>query len=139
MNTHKVAVGLEQVRVELDAWRGQRRKGDRIPEEVWGRAARAVRQYGLNPVSRALRLDYYQLKRRAGRGAAARSASPMFVELSEGLAGAGPRPPAARPGTEAGLACIVELEKGNGVRMRVCVREGLAVDWGKLKEAFLGA
>lgn len=62
MNTDKVPVGLEQVRAELDAWRGQRRKGDRIPEEVWRRAACAVRQYGLNTVSRALRLDYYHLK-----------------------------------------------------------------------------
>jgi len=60
MNRDGVPVGLEQARAELEAWRGQRRKGDRIPEEMWGRAARAVRQYGLNPVSRALRLDYYQ-------------------------------------------------------------------------------
>ena len=63
----------------------------------------------------------------------------MFVELSEGLAGAEPRLSGARHCTQGGLACIVELEKGNGVRMRVCVRETLAVDWGKLKEAFLGA
>ena len=132
MNTDRVPAGLAQVRADLEAWRGQRRKGARIPEAVWGRAARAVHQYGLNPVSRALRLDYYQLKRRADRGAAARPALPMFVELSEGFAGAGPR-------REAGLACIVELEKSNGVRLRVSVREAVAVDWGKLKEAFLGA
>ncbi len=81
MNTDRVPVGLEQVRAELDAWRGQRRKGDRIPEEVWRRAAGAVRRYGLNTVSRALRLDYYHLKRRADRGPALRQASPVFVEL----------------------------------------------------------
>ena len=86
----------------------------------------------MNPVSRALRLDYYHLKRRADRGAAARPASPMFVELSEISAG-------AEPQTLAGLACVVELEKGNGVRMRICVREAVSVDWGKLTEAFLGA
>jgi hypothetical protein len=122
------AAGLAEVRVALQAWRGQRRKGDRIPEEVWRRAARAVQQYGLNPVSQALRLDYYQLKRWAGREDAqgAKSRGPVFVEV-EGVAG------------EAGLACVIELEKGNGARMRICVRETTAVDWARLKEAFLGA
>jgi len=132
MNTDRVPAGLEQVRTDLEAWRARRRKGERIPDEVWRRAAGAVRQYGLNPVSRTLRLDYYSLKRRADRGGAARPASPVFVELSEIAAG-------AQPQTAAGLACVVELEKSNGVRMRICVREAVAVDWGKLKEAFLGA
>ena len=56
----------------------------------------------------------------------------MFVELSDAGADAGQR-------TDTGLACVVELEKGNGTRMRICVREPAGVDWGKLKEAFLGA
>ena len=129
MKTERVPVGLEQVRAELEAWRGQRRKGDRIPEGVWRRAARAVGTHGLNAVSRALRLDYYQLKRCAGRGEAQRAGSPVFVELS---AGEGQR-------TEAGVACVVELEKGNGTRLRICVRDAATVDWGKVKEAFLGA
>ena len=132
MNTDSVPVGLERVRAELDAWRGRRRKGDRIPEAVWREAASAVRRYGLNAVSRALRLDYYHLKRRASECPAARAVSPLFVELSDAGVDAGPR-------TDAGLTCVVELEKGNGTRMRICVREAVAVDWGKLKEAFLGA
>jgi len=132
MNTERLPVGLEQVRAALESWRGQRRKGDRIPEEIWQRAAGAVRPYGLNAVSCALRLDYYQLKRRAGRGSSVRPATPTFVELSGGGAEAGPR-------TDPGLTCVVELEKGNGTRMRICVREAVSVDWGKLKEAFLGA
>jgi len=132
MKKDKETAGLERVRAELEAWRGQRRKGDRIPEGVWRRAARAVRPYGLNAVSRALRLDYYQLKRRAGRGEAQRAGAPVFVELSAGSVGEGQR-------TEAGVACVVELEKGNGTRLRICVREAATVDWGKVKEAFLGA
>ena len=128
MSMERATAGLAEVRAELQAWRGKRRKGDRIPEEVWRRAAGAVRQYGLNPVSRALHLDYYQLKRWAGSvgGPGPASHGPVFVEVG-GTAG------------EAGLACVVELEKGNGTRMRICVRDTAAVDWGKLKEAFLGA
>lgn len=125
-----VTAGLERARMELARWREHRSGGARIPEDVWGEAVRAARQCGVNRVSKALGLDYKQLKRRAGgcaRGTeAARSAGPVFVEL-EGLR------------AEAGLACVVELEKGNGTRMRICVREAIAVDWGKLKEAFLGA
>jgi hypothetical protein len=33
----------------------------------------------------------------------------------------------------------VELEKGNGTRMRIFVRDGATVDWCRMKEAFLGA
>ena len=126
----ELPAGLERVRMELASWREQRRGGERIPNGLWGEAARAARQHGVNRVSKALGLDYNHLKRRCGHGAATRdttrSPEPMFMEL-EG----------ARP--EAGLACVVELEKGNGARMRICVREAVAVDWGKLKEAFLGA
>ena len=130
----ELPVGLERVRLGLATWREQRRGGERIPKGLWGEAAQAARQYGLNRASKALGLDYNHLKRRAGRcaGATARGARPVFVELSEGSAGEGQR-------TDAGLACVVELEKGNGARMRICVRDVAGVDWGKLKEAFLGA
>ncbi len=129
----ELPAGLERVRMGLATWREQRRGGERIPSALWGEAARAARQYGLNRVSKALGLDYNHLKRRAGRcaGAAVRRV-PEFVELTQGFAGEGHR-------TEAALACVVELEKGNGARMRICVRDVAGVDWGKLKEAFLGA
>ena len=54
MNTDRVPAGLEQVRTDLEAWRARRRKGERIPDEVWRRAAGAVRQYGLNPVRKKI-------------------------------------------------------------------------------------
>jgi hypothetical protein len=134
MSVERAAAGLAEVRAELQAWRGQRRKGDRIPEKLWRRATQAVRQYGVNPVSRALRLDYYELKRRTGNGErqVTRKHGPVFVEMSAGLG-------AEALGQEVGLACVVELEKGNGTRMRICVRDAVGVDWGEMKEAFLGA
>lgn len=128
--SNELPAGLERVRLGLARWREQRRWGERIPNGLWGEAERAARQYGLNRVSKALGLDYKHLKRRVGRSAGARETSrgpePVFVELDQQR-------------TEAGLACVVELEKGNGTRMRICVREPVGVDWGKLKEAFLGA
>ena len=117
---------LARVRHGLTEWREQRRGRERIPEALWGEAARAAREYGVNRVSQALGLEYCQLKRRAGAGRADKEGLPVFVELKHAQ-------------TEAGLTCVVELEKGNGARMRICVREATVVDWGKLKEAFLGA
>jgi hypothetical protein len=52
------------------------------------------------------------------------NAAPTVVELDSGTGSVG---------------CIVELEKGNGTRMRICVHDGAAVDWSRMKEAFLGA
>ena len=122
------AGGLERAKVGFATWRELRRGAERIPDGLWDAAVRAARQHGVHRVSRELGLDYNHLKRRCGgvaRGHAATASAPVFVELN------GP--------AEAGLACLVELEKGNGARMRICVREAVAVDWGKLKEAFLGA
>jgi hypothetical protein len=124
-----LAGGLERARTGFAAWRETRRGAERIPDGLWDEAVRAARQHGVHRVSRELGLDYSHLKRRCGgmaRGHAATASAPVFVEL-DGSAAA------------EGLACLVELEKGNGTRMRICVRDTVAVDWGKLKEAFLGA
>jgi hypothetical protein len=119
---------IEGARAELEAWRAQRRRGERIPVGVWQSAVRAASRHGVHQVSRALGLDYVRLKRRVeqrrGNGSGVEAA---FVELGDG------QPTADSAG------CIVELEKGNGTRMRVCVRDGAAVDWCRMKEAFLGA
>jgi hypothetical protein len=124
---------VERVRVQLAEWRGQRRHGQRIPEELWGAAVRAAGRHGLNQVSRALGLDYYRLKKRSGlgkeKGARTDGSEPVFVEVAS----------AVSEETESNAACVVELEKGNGVRMRICVRDAATVDWSRMKEAFLGA
>ena len=134
---------LKKVRGELEEWRGQKSKGQRIPEELWGAAVRAVGRHGLNRVSRALGLDYYHLKKRLAcaqrasrsgqskkkRSRADGSDHPVFVELAS----------VATDVSDPHAACVVELEKGNGVRMRICVRDAAMVDWSRMKEAFLGA
>ena len=121
---------VASVRAQFEAWRGHRRRGARIPEALWRAATGAAHEHGVHPVSRALGLDYVQLKQRVGgliqRRSVPERASGLFVEL-EGSA------------AEPTVACVVELEKSNGTRMRICVREAATVDWGRMKEAFLGA
>lgn len=128
-NGKGLAVEIDRAKVGFAAWRETRRGAERIPGGLWEAAVRAAREHGVHRVSRELKLDYNHLKRRCGgmtRGRAATASAPVFVELDG-------------PAAEAGLACLVELEKGNGTRMRICVRDTVAVDWSKLKEAFLGA
>ena len=125
----ELPVAIEGVRGELEAWRARRRRGERIPGEVWRSAVRAAERHGVHRVSRALGLDYVHLKRRVGEAranGAGGCAGEVFVEL-------------AGAGVESGAACVVELEKGNGTRMRIFVRDGATVDWCRMKEAFLGA
>jgi len=114
---------VERVRDEFENWRGSKKGRERIPERLWSAACVAARQHGVYAVSRAARLEAATLKRRMD--SAGRSEAVEFIEL-EGC-------------TPGGVGCIVELEKSNGTRMRICVREGAAVDWRLMKEAFLGA
>ncbi len=121
---------VKRLRGRLLKWRGERRRGQRIPEELWVAAVRAARRHGLNHVSRALAVNYYQLKRRLGQAEepseARTEAGAAFMEL-----------PARR--AEGDASCVVELEKGNGAKLRVSVTDASTVDWAQVKEAFLGA
>ena len=131
MKTDREVAGLEQVRAKLTAWRGQRSKGERIPEAVWGRAVTAVHRYGLNRVSRALRLDYYSLKRRLADHtvpaipASATLDSSAFVEL-----------PASTFSTSG--ECLIELEKSSGEKIRIRWK-GAAPDVVALNRSFWSA
>jgi hypothetical protein len=77
-------------------------------------------------VSKALGLDYSCLKKRvAGKGGNEKRSlgvKPAFVEVKP-----------------EDLSCVIELEKGGGTRMRICVKSAGSVDWCRIKEAFLGA
>ena len=121
---------IERVRGQFVAWRRQKQGRERIPEALWRSAVVAAEQYGVHRVSRALGLDYVRLKRRVGEQVVTegqRSGSDaVFVELDGRV-------------METATGCVVELEKAGGTRMRICVRDGAAVDWCRLKEAFLGA
>jgi hypothetical protein len=121
---------LESVRGALAAWRATSGKGQRIPNAVWRKAVQAARRHGLNPVSKALGLDYNCLKKHVAEGGRSGKRTveltPAFVEVKSEA------PPED-------LACVIEMEKGGGTRLRICVKSAGSVDWCRIKEAFLGA
>ncbi|RKX64955.1 MAG: hypothetical protein DRP42_05600 [Tenericutes bacterium] len=126
----KLPVALERVQGRFADWREQKQGRERIPEELWKAAVRVARRHGVNQVSSILNLDYSHLKRRIGKNAEAERRMPVangvFVEM-EGMM------------PERDSACVVEIEKENGTRMRISVQDVATVDWRRMKEAFLGA
>jgi hypothetical protein len=121
----EVPARLEGLRRRFEHWRRTRKGRSRIPETLWAAAVKAAGKYGLHPTARALRLDYYALKKRleaSGRlsdgGAVA-----TFVELA---------PPASGGAHE----CILELEDPGGAKMRVHLKGVEAPDLAALSRSF---
>lgn len=79
-----------------------------MPEALWARAVALARVRGVHSVARAVRLDYYSLKRRLT--ASATHPAQRFVEVSV-TPGAGE--------AHAPAVAVVELEGRNGSRMRL--------------------
>lgn len=117
MNIAKIPAAveyLEQVEQRFKRWRSTRTRGTPIPEALWASAVGVARAQGLNRTARALRLDYYDLKKRlqSGEGpACARHAQPTFVEL-------------LTPGAIGSCECLVELENACGAKMRIQLKGG---------------
>jgi len=119
---------LEELRRRVWEWRRSRTgSGVRMPDPLWQAAARLAKVHGINPVARALHLDYYNLKRRvhggSGTGTVPKGPAPVFVEL--GLpAGAG-----------AG-GVVLELAARDGAKMVARIPDGSQLDLVALAEAF---
>lgn len=104
-------LALEQAGQRFADWR-RHRTGRAIPEELWTTAAELARRYGVSRTARALRVQYYDLKKRVpvASGADARLAGPAapasFVEI---LTATTPAPSELR----------VEIEHPSGAKMRL--------------------
>ena len=104
----EIPAGMERVRRRFESWRKKRRGRARIPERLWVAAAGLAREYGVNPTSRALSLDFNKLKAFVNQKDPARkrgSEPPQFLEL------------VTSPGAGA-AECVIELEGPRG-KMRI--------------------
>ena len=117
--TVTVPAEIEEAQLQFENWRCERKRGQRIPENLWGTAVELAKQHGVWPTARALNLDYSRLKRRVRNGDD-EVKSGAFVELiSQGAI----------------LACIVEMEDARGARMRIELK-GVAADVTALSRTF---
>jgi hypothetical protein len=133
--THDLPARLEGVRQRFDRWRGAHLVRSPFPDSLWAVAVKMARTYGMCRTARALRVDYYSLKRRVEQDSAAAGlhrggAVATFLEL----------PPPGDPGFAALPAaageCTLELEDASGAKMRVHLKGFAAPDLAALSRSF---
>ena len=78
---------LKIVRRRFDQWRRTRKLRSRIPDSLWAMAVEMAGAYGIHQTARALRVDYYSLKKHTeaesvAEPGASDKAVATFLELS---------------------------------------------------------
>jgi hypothetical protein len=99
---------LEEVQELFALWRNQKGRLDPIPPALWERAVNLVEHHSVNTIAKHLRLDYNELKMRAGGYPVrpiSKKRSPAFIELA----------------SLSTVECTIEMEKP-GKKMKMCVR-----------------
>ena len=119
---------LSDVRSRFERWRRSRKRGARIPEELWQAAVEAAQEHGVSKASQALSLDYYGLKKRLESAA----------ELSESEQAAG-RGFLEIPLLASAPECVLEMEDAQGARLRIELKGPAAAHCQTLAEALWGA
>ena len=118
---------LEQVQEQFVHWRRSRAKRGAIPDALWQAAIMLFPDYGLHRISKALRLNYTDLKHRVNvhRSTCEQSdvSTAGFIEL--GLSDP------MRPGQ-----CIIEMADQKGATMRMYFKGDAGVDLLELGKAF---
>ena len=134
--TDALPARLKGLRRRFERWRRTRKVGTRIPEPLWASAVKLAGRYGIHRTAKALRVDYYALKKRVEQNAViagtrqepAATASKMaaeaeFLELPAG----------AWPGAG---ECTLELEDAGGAKLRVHLKGFAAPDLAALSRSF---
>ena len=104
--TVRVPAEIEEAGLQFENWRRERKRGQRIPKDLWATAVGLAKQHGVWAVARALHLDHNGLKRRVGNGEEEQGMNGgAFVELI--------------PQGAMLSVCIVEMEDARGARMRI--------------------
>lgn len=138
------AVKLEVVQRRFERWRQTRPPRSRIPGGLWAAAVMLASSHGIHRVSKALRLDYYSLKKRVEQRsavgsdsaaddsacAAAKKISAPFWELAPAVELAGA---ALSTGQ---CECRLELQNTAGSKLRVHLRGIAAPDLAALSRSF---
>jgi len=132
MNTRKtdeLPSRLEGVRARFERWRRADNVRSRIPDRLWAAAVKMALSYGICRTARALRVNYYALKKRVEQESVAAPGRPeggavaTFLEL-------------ASPPSAGCCECTWELEDAGGAKMRVHLKGFEAPDLAALSRSF---
>jgi hypothetical protein len=137
--TRDLTAQLEGLRRRFDRWRRTHKARSRISESLWAAAVKLAAKYGLHRTAKALRVDYYSLKKRV-EGDAVTAGARQQTAIIAGNASAGGDgqrfvewPLSSRAGS---CECILELEDAGGVKMRVHLKDIEAPDLTALSRSF---
>jgi hypothetical protein len=137
--TRDLPVRLKELRESFERWRRTHRARSRISEPLWAAAVKAAGRYGLHRTAKALRVDYYSLKKRIERagvstGARRHTASSASKASAKGAEAAFLELPAA---AWAGAGeCTLVLEGTDGAKLRVHLKGFEAPDLAALSRSF---
>ena len=126
--TRELPARLEGLRRRFERWRRARKVRSHIPDSLWALAVKMAGAYGVHRTARALRLDYYSLKKRVEQeatvpGVPEGRAVAAFLELA----------PASQTGSG---ECSLELEHAGGAKMRIYLKSFEAADLASLSRSF---
>jgi hypothetical protein len=128
--TRDLPVRLKTLRQRFERWRRARKGRSRIPEPLWAAAVKVAGTYGTGRTARALRVDYYALKKRV-EAKCAITASKASGEVVGGTFLEVPSPMWAGAGE-----CTLELEDAAGAKLRVHLKGFVAPDLVELSRSF---
>jgi hypothetical protein len=121
-------LSLEAVCKRFEHWRQTREKRCPIPEKLWQAAELLYPEYSIYNISKALRLNYTDLKKRIEQKQTASIPSAInpaeFIELKIN--------PAIHP-----PECLVEMEDTFGAKMRMHFKGDAGLDLLELSRIFL--
>jgi len=111
--------GLVSLQQQFATWRASRKRGARIPRELWSGATDHAKTFGVSRTAKALNLDSGMLRTRAGLTSTTRSvpdcsSSEAFVELK----GSAWSPPPE---------CVIEVNHPGGSHMHIQLK-GVSCD-----------
>jgi hypothetical protein len=125
-HTFTLPARLEALRRRFERWRGTRRGRAPIPDMLWASAAQMAETFGISRTAEALRVNPSRLKKQLTQKLAASvpklQGETRFVEL-------GPFSP------NGSCECLLELEAGNGAKMRIELKGIAARDLVALSQA----
>ena len=119
--------GIEQVEEQFKTWRRTRAKRCAIPDELWQAAESLYPEYSIYHISKALGLNYTDLKHRivqkpsTAMPATVTKASFIELGLSDSLQPA---------------ECLVEMQDSTGAKMRMHFKGKIGVDLLELGKVF---
>ena len=133
--TDALPARLKGLRRRFERWRRTRKVRTRIPEPLWASAVKLADRYGIHRTAKALRIDYYALKKRVEQNAVNAGAQQGPATASKMAAAAEflELPAAAWPGCG---ECTLESEDAGGAKLRVHLKGFAAPDLAALSRSF---